>query len=114
MLNVAPRAAVKGARYAHRVTSVGDGPLACDVLIDGLRRFRIEGSDAWPAQWRLYAVVDGVRADHHLALENEQFDILDQLERGEHWMPRDAIDRAPSVAPRSATRVRFPEYLADR
>ncbi|WP_321935394.1 hypothetical protein [Paraburkholderia sp. J8-2] len=105
--------AITRARYALRVQSIADGELAYDVSIDDVRRFRIEVSHGWPVEWRLYATTDASCARQPIAIENEYFDILDQLERGEHWMPADSIER-PVAAPTPITYVRFPEYQRGR
>jgi hypothetical protein len=88
-----------------------DGAGDFDIRIDDCLRFRLECDSQWPLQWRLFPVIDGERTREHVALENEYWDILHQLEHGEHWLPAEAIDRAPGPTPLEATYVRFPEYL---
>jgi hypothetical protein len=100
-------------RYSMRVRAVRDGAGDFDIRIDGCLRFHLECDSQWPLQWRLFPVIDGARTREHVALENEYWDILHQLERGEHWLPAEAIDRTPDSAPREATYVRFPEYLGE-
>lgn len=117
MMTVTPRKTTSGKssplRYAARVQAVRDASGQYDIRIDGRLRFRLECDQQWPLQWRLFPVIDGGRASQHVALENEYWDILHQLERGEHWMPAGAVECAPGPGPRDATCVRFPEYLGD-
>jgi hypothetical protein len=40
--------------------------------------------------------------------------VIDQLERGVHWMPAADIEHEPARGARSATYVRYPEYLGER
>ena len=95
-------------RYADRITTQRDEAGHCNVSIDGTLRFRIEGDGQWPAQWRLFRVMDGVREIKHIALENEFWDVLEQLERGMHWQSSDAVERAEARAPREPSYHRWP------
>lgn len=101
--------------YAARVSSTRISERAYEVRIDGEFRFLIEGDDQWPAQWQLFAVVDGARAGENLTLESEHFDVLDQLERGCFWMHEADVVPAPRAPGRasSVTRHPLPQYLAD-
>jgi len=101
-------------RYAHRVLAVPDRAGNYNILIDGKQRFRLEGDSQWPAQWRLFPVVDGERAANCVAIDNEHWDIVSQLQRGEHWMPSSDVERVPQCSERGATYTRFPEYLPER
>jgi hypothetical protein len=100
-------------RYADRVEAIADGTHRFNVLIDGELRFRLEGDNQWPAEWKLYAVANGTRAEDCIAVESEYWDLLGALERGAHWMPTDNVERAARVTPRDATHTRFPEYLRE-
>ncbi len=101
-------------RYADRVKAVQASAEQFDVLIDGLLRFRIEGDGQWPAQWRLFSVTDEVRAAEPIAIESEYWDVIAQLERGEHWMPSEVVEHASAQAARCASYMRWPEYLPER
>lgn len=101
--------------YASRVRSTRVSETMYEVRIDGAFRFLIEGDDQWPAQWQLFAVVEGVRVGEYLTLESEHFDVLEQLERGCFWMPEPDVVPAPRSTDRasSVTRYPLPQYLAD-
>ncbi|MCX4177444.1 MULTISPECIES: hypothetical protein [Paraburkholderia] len=101
-------------RYTDRIQAVADGPGTFNILIDGQLRFRLEGESQWPAQWRLYAITDGARAAQCLAIENEYWDIVSQLECGAHWMPIENIRSVTRKAPADSTYARWPEYLRER
>lgn len=100
-------------RYADRVKAIADGSNAFNVLIDDEIRFRMEGDEAWPTQWRLFRMANNARVADCLGIENEYHDLLCALERGAYWMPAEGIERDTSVAPRDATYTRFPEYLRE-
>ncbi|MEM5389125.1 hypothetical protein VSR68_37065 [Paraburkholderia phymatum] len=110
-----PTRAFTGARfrYADRVHAVTDGENAFDILIDGQLRFRLEGDSQWPTQWRLYPVTAGVREAQWVAMENERWDIIGQLERGAHWMSATDIEPESRQARCLTTYTRFPEYLGE-
>jgi hypothetical protein len=114
----APRSAspmrVTSFRYADRVKAHKDDAGHYDVLIDDVVRFRIEGEGRWPAQWRLFRVTDGVRAADAIAIDNEHWDLLERLERGEHWLPSGRVERACARVSRGTSYTRWPEYLPDR
>jgi hypothetical protein len=101
-------------RYADRVQAVADGSLAFHIFIDSQLRFRLERDDSWPAQWRLYPITHGVREIRCVAIENEHWDIIDQLERGVYWMPATHIEHKSPRGARFATYIRYPEYLDER
>ncbi|WP_321817017.1 MULTISPECIES: hypothetical protein [unclassified Paraburkholderia] len=102
-------------RYASRVRSTLVSKKKYHVQIDDELRFVIEGDDEWPAQWQLFAAVDGVRAGRYLTLESEYWDVMEQLERGCFWLPPAEVvpkSRTASVESR-VTRHPLPQYLSD-
>lgn len=101
-------------RYTDRVQTVADGPNSFDILIDGQLRFRLESETQWPAQWRLYAIRQGARAAQCLAIENEYWDVVSQLESGAHWMQIEDIRSVTRKASGESTYVRWPEYIRGR
>jgi hypothetical protein len=110
-----PRRDARTTPYAARVRSTHVSEMVYEVRVDGELRFLIEGDDQWPAQWQLFAVVDGVRAGACLALESEHFDVLEQLERGCFWVPAADVVPAPRSTGRSSsvTRYPLPQYLSE-
>ncbi|MBB5546519.1 hypothetical protein A8H39_00160 [Paraburkholderia fungorum] len=110
-----PNRVARTSPYASRVRSTRVSDSLYEVRVDGVLRFLIEGDDQWPAQWQLFAVVDGVRAGGCLALESEHFDVLEQLERGCFWLPAADIVTAPRPTGRSSsvTRYPLPQYLSE-
>jgi hypothetical protein len=104
----------KAFRYEDRVRPVPDGAGNFDILIDGEKRFRLEGDRQWPQQWSLFPVVDGERAAQSVAIDNEYLDIVSRLQRGEHWLPASDVERVPQYTVRGATYTRWPEYLPSR
>jgi hypothetical protein len=101
-------------RYEHRVQPVPDGTGNFDILIDGEKRFSLEGDRQWPEQWRLFPVINGARAAQSVAIDNEYLDIVTQLQRGEHWLPQSDVERVPQPTVRGTTYTRWPEYLPSR
>ena len=101
-------------QYTDRIQAVADGPDTFNILIDGQLRFRLEGESQWPAQWRLYATTDGARAAQCLAIENEYWDIVYQLECGVHWMPIENIRPVTRGLLGDSTYASWPEYLRER
>ncbi|CAH2904081.1 MAG: hypothetical protein PCALPYG88_7158 [uncultured Paraburkholderia sp.] len=101
-------------RYTDRVQAVAHGQNSFDILIDGQLRFRLEGETQWPAQWRLYAIREGARAAQCLAIENEYWDVVSQLESGAHWMQVEDIQSVARKASGESTYVRWPEYIRGR
>lgn len=101
-------------RYADRVHAVREGTHIFTILIDGHWRFQLEGDSQWPAQWRLYAVNDGAREGQSIAMESECWDIIEQLERGVHWMPAASIEPESRHVRSLITYARYPNYLDEK
>ncbi|GLZ73594.1 MULTISPECIES: hypothetical protein [Burkholderia cepacia complex] len=101
------RSRASSGKYADRVCCEHDATGNYDILIDGELRFRLERENQFPEFWYLYLVVNGVRTDPSVAFEIQQWDIISQLERGEHWLPPDQVEREERVALHAVRRVRW-------